>query len=433
MDTTRQPEPQRSHPTLTPEPTTHSTPLGADPRSSTAPALAADPQRSTAPARSGAGRLVGVDVARSLALFGMIAAHIGAIPAVIAWGDPGTWMGVVNGRSSTLFAVLAGVSIALVTGRQHPVSGSALGVARARLAVRAVVLVAIGFLLMALGTPVAVILPTYGFLFLLSLPVLRWRRTWLLVGAGVTVAASIPVASVAAVVFYDTSTYTNQLGLIYPPVTFLGYLLVGLAVGRSDLTSRVVQRTLLWVGTLAAVVAYTVGEVIAPVDPRAFAYPGVPSSEGARTPGQALVAQLFTPRDHSASIVDMIGSVGVSVAVIGLCSLLFTDRPNPVSRLVARPFAAVGSMPLSIYAIHIAVLALLLVRPEGLDYGATIVWEFILGSTLFALLWSRFVGRGPLETLLAMLTRGIGHRRGAEVPPAPPASTPAEPVEPAGP
>lgn len=399
MDTTRRPEPLISPPSVAP------------------------------PARTGA-RLVGIDVARSLALFGMIVAHVGAVPSVIDWGQPNTWLGIVDGRSSTLFAILAGVSIAIVTGRSTPVAVAALGRARVRLTIRAVVLIAVGFLLMALGTPVAVILPTYGVLFLLSLPVLRWRRRWLLLVTGLTVVLSIPVATVAAVVYYNTSAYTNQLGLIYPPVTFLGYLLVGLAVGRSDLASRTVQTTLLWLGSAMAIVAYTVGELLAPLDPKAFAYPGVPAMEGATTASGRVLAEWFSPRGHSASVVDMLGSIGVSIAVIGLCSLLFTDRQGIVARIVARPFAAVGSMPLSIYTLHIVVLALLLARPQGLDYGAKTVWMFVLGSTLFALLWSRFVGRGPLEAGLARLTSGVGRR---SVPATPPAATPAEPEEPAGP
>jgi uncharacterized membrane protein len=367
-------------------------------------------------------RLIGVDVARSLALFGMIVAHVGAVPEVIDWGDPTTWLGVVNGRSSVLFAVLAGVSIALVSGRTTPVAGRALGVARVRLAIRAVVLVAVGLLLMALGTPVAVILPTYGLLFLLSLPVLRFRRRWLLVLAAVTVLLSIPVAGVASVLYAGATSYTAQLGLIYPPVTFFGYLLVGLAVGRSDLAARSVQSTLLWLGSAMALLAYSVGQFLAPVDPTAYAYPGVPVTEGATTRTGAVLAAWLSPRDHSASMVDMIGSMGVAIAVIGLCSLLFTGRRGVVSRLVARPFAAVGSMPLTVYSLHLVVLALLLGRPQGLEYGASAVWLFVLGSTVFALLWSGFLGRGPLEAGLAALTRGVGRHPGAPGSPSGPGS-----------
>ena len=59
-------------------------------------------------------RVRGVDLARGLAVLGMLAAHL----LVIERFDPtrpGTWVDVVNGRSSILFATLAGVSIALLS------------------------------------------------------------------------------------------------------------------------------------------------------------------------------------------------------------------------------------------------------------------------------------------------------------------------------
>ncbi|HEU5322919.1 MAG TPA: hypothetical protein VFX28_19090, partial [Methylomirabilota bacterium] len=67
--------------------------------------------------RGGRARLVGVDVARALALLGMMATHI-LLPVTdgsLAWPQA-----LAGGRSSALFALLAGVSIALVTGGASP-------------------------------------------------------------------------------------------------------------------------------------------------------------------------------------------------------------------------------------------------------------------------------------------------------------------------
>src|SRR4051812_8710723 len=54
------------------------------------------------------GRVTGLDVARALAVFGMLGAHFAGVPADID-ASPSSWLGVVHGRSSILFAVLAGV------------------------------------------------------------------------------------------------------------------------------------------------------------------------------------------------------------------------------------------------------------------------------------------------------------------------------------
>ena len=59
-------------------------------------------------------RIPGLDLARGLAVIGMLAAHLFTLPE-IDWTDPVTWGGIVGGRSSILFATLAGVSISIVT------------------------------------------------------------------------------------------------------------------------------------------------------------------------------------------------------------------------------------------------------------------------------------------------------------------------------
>ena len=68
-------------------------------------------------------RLRGIDLARTVAIVGMVGAHLNVRYVDDPWGDLG-W--VVTGRSSALFAVLAGLSIALVSGRSTPLTGEPL-------------------------------------------------------------------------------------------------------------------------------------------------------------------------------------------------------------------------------------------------------------------------------------------------------------------
>lgn len=347
-------------------------------------------------------RLQGVDVARALALLGMMATHVGGIADQVDWSDPGTWAAVAHGRSSSLFAVLAGVSIGLTSGRTTPPGPPTIGRIRARLAIRAAVVVAIGLLLMALQTPVYVILPTYGALFLLAVPVLRVRARWLLVLAAACAVAS-PVVALGIVPLYaDAGMWEVQLGLVYPVVTFMAYVLVGLAVARAGLEERGRQVALLASGAVVATAAYVVGNLLAPVPVDAVqAFPGVPYA-GQGNSSSAAVAQLFlSPRDHSSSIVDVVGTAGVAVAVIALCTLLFDGHGRGrLAERIAFPLAAVGSMPLTVYAGHLVVLALL---PGYPDSSAAWAW-FAVGSVLFAMLWRTFLGRGPLERLTATLS-----------------------------
>ncbi|MEY8577193.1 hypothetical protein AALI21_02650 [Corynebacteriaceae bacterium 6-324] len=117
-------------------------------------------------------RIAYLDAARALAIIGMFVAHIAAfvpIPAPIEF--------LVSGRASIMFAVLAGVSTALIA-RCHAVTDrQRLGFANRNssrdLLVRAIILFLIGITLPLLSAGPIVILSTYAVLYLLAIPVLR--------------------------------------------------------------------------------------------------------------------------------------------------------------------------------------------------------------------------------------------------------------------
>ena len=59
-------------------------------------------------------RFLGLDAARGLAVLGMVIAHSVLTPA---WGSgPAALLGFVHGRSGILFATVAGVSLAIISG-----------------------------------------------------------------------------------------------------------------------------------------------------------------------------------------------------------------------------------------------------------------------------------------------------------------------------
>ncbi len=104
----------------------------------------------------------------------MASVHI--LPVMTAAGAETAAGAIAAGRASALFAVLAGVGIALGTGGPAPVSGGrAHAAAAAGLVVRGVLVALVGFALVELKPPVAVILAYYGLLFVLATPLLRLR------------------------------------------------------------------------------------------------------------------------------------------------------------------------------------------------------------------------------------------------------------------
>ena len=71
--------------------------------------------------RRSASRLIGLDMARGIALIGMIAVHV--LPATNAAGEPSLEWTLFAGHSAALFATLAGVSLAFMTGGRTPRHG----------------------------------------------------------------------------------------------------------------------------------------------------------------------------------------------------------------------------------------------------------------------------------------------------------------------
>src|SRR5699024_11942359 len=91
---------------------------------------------------------------------------------------------LLRGTSSALFAFLAGVSLAMMTGRTRPVRGEPLRRAAVRVLTRALFIGLLGVVLDTLAVPVAVILTYYAGFFVLALHLAAFRAgaLWAVVG-----------------------------------------------------------------------------------------------------------------------------------------------------------------------------------------------------------------------------------------------------------
>lgn len=207
-------------------------------------------------------RIMGLDVARGLAIIGMAAAHL-ADPTVLSWRSPSTWGGVVHGRSSILFALLAGVSTALITGRTRRPDRAELPRLRLRLLGRGAAIFVIGLALELLNSAIAVILCVYGVLFVCAIPFLRWRPRSLVIGAAVlAVAGPFVLATLRTLTFSPPGPgVTLAIFGMYPVPVWLAFLLTGLAIGRIEFTTVRAAASLTIIGIGLAIVGYAVGAV----------------------------------------------------------------------------------------------------------------------------------------------------------------------------
>nr|WP_269449713.1 DUF418 domain-containing protein [Auraticoccus cholistanensis] len=335
-------------------------------------------------------RVVGVDVARAVALLGMVVAHAAPRGAADGWDS---WLLVAaSERSRLLFAVTAGLGLGLLTG--GAVRRDDRRRLRDRVAARGLLLLVLGSLLTLLDPPVRVILDEYGLAFWLVLPLvfLPTRLLLVLALAGVLVlpGAAAALATVPAV----RSLRLEPWGVLvewavtgsYPLAVWVPVLLLGVAVTRLDLTR--VRR----VGRLAAGAA-------------AVAVLGLVAGAQLATPTEVAVgsAARGVPRLAVATSLTVAGNVAVGLA----CALLLVALTTVVPRLgrLLAPLAAAGAMPLTLYTAQVLLLwalAEVTGRPPG---SWALVGLLAAGSVVFAWCWRRLLGRGPLERLAAALGR----------------------------
>lgn len=353
-------------------------------------------------------RLVGLDVARCLALLGMVATHV--LDERTPAGDLTTAQWLAGGRSSALFAVLAGVSLALMTRRDRGPRDLAA------IAVRALLIALLGLALGGLDSGLAVILTYYGVLFLLGLPfvLLRARSlailcaSWVLVAPALShvVRPHLPERGFASPTFEqlaDPGQLLSELLLTgyYPVVPWLAYLLAGLALGRADLRDPRLLRVLALGGLGLAVVATQVSRVL--VDP-AVAAEHATGMYGT-TPADGDWSWLLVVAPHSATPFDLAQTIGSALAVIGGCLLLERALPRPGVVALAVLFGA-GAMTLTLYSLHVVLRTPDVWPPDHDAYLAHVAVLLAIGAAYAALGW-----RGPLERLVGWPRRWLASDR----------------------
>lgn len=394
------------------------------------------PSGSAADSRS-TGRLIGIDLARGLAVFGMYAVHVG--PDVAVGGPVGFLLESARGRSSALFAVLAGFSLVVMTGRPRPRTGRAGRRAVTRIVIRAVLLAVLGYLLTALDTEVEVILSFYGLLFLVALPLYRLRASSLALIAA-TGALVLPqvLYSVQRLIedggWSDTVIQADPLARLtdtdgfiellftgeYPVLTWFPFVVAGMAIARLDLTHARTRARLALTGLGLAVVGHGCSWLALHLVPHAFTTIAAATDGGSATSAwwsdtvgdpidRTPLDWLLVAAPHSETTFSVVGSTGIALVVVAGC-LTLTDALPRVGRLFL-PVAAVGRMALTVYALQIVALWCLTekwhvaaMEDESMS-GLPVLLAFIGGALLLAAVWTRFFRRGPLEYLLHTATR----------------------------
>jgi len=347
------------------------------------------------------GRLAGLDVARALAMLGMLVEHTLQYPAL----QPKGALWAVYGRSAPLFVLLAGAGLGLATRPPLP------RLSRAMVAARAPLLLVVG---MALSIWVdGVILQSFALFFLVGLCVLRLPRLALAVLAGTSLVAGPLLLTllrrggdlgsfgsrddVGFEALLEPLTLVRGLVLeYYPAVFWLGFFFVGMLLGRSRMTAGGAGRRLFIGASSAAALLFAIGWAGARAfGPAPYDFPLAPAPP-------TTWSGHWTTYGFSAAVGWTLSSTALALAVVG-GSLWVVAAARRLARLLA-PVVALGAMSLSFYVLHFVYLdtAWEVVQPHLTTtvtyFGASVA--FWIAFALLAQQWLSRVHRGPLETVL---------------------------------
>src|SRR3712207_2806135 len=200
---------------------------------------------------------------------------------------------------------------------------------------------------------------------------------------------------------------------VYPALSWMAYLCVGMAVGRALLTSRRTVVTITLTGAGLAVAAQTISWFLLDVlggrtDLEASASASMSSDD--LTEVMAVGWTGTTPTDtgwwlatllpHSTTPLDLAFTIGLGLVVLGVCILV-----GRTTSTLLRPLAAAGSMTLTLYSLH-----LLLLSWSGMPGELTGLLIQSVVVVAFALVWGRYHARGPLEELVAQASGAVRRR-----------------------
>ncbi|MCH1883796.1 hypothetical protein [Agrococcus sp. ARC_14] len=384
---------------------------------------------------SGTARLVGIDLARLVAVAGMMAAH------TLSWGEPppAAVVALTEGPPSTLFAVLGGVSVVLAA-RSRLAAGDRWGAVRSTIA-RGAVVALLGLLVAPFATAVFVVLVPFGVTIAVA-GLLLLAPSWLLLvlAAGIGLFGGTVVA-IAGTALPSLRRMSSQLSPadavvpavndvlltgVYPALIWLAYLLIGMLVARALLAAaatggeRAMLTRLAGLGALLTGLGIAASEVgvlllseqVAPGDP-ALARDQLLANGYGSAPGVSPLWQLLAA-PHTGTPADVARTAGIALLVIALLGLL-ARRLSPTALRAIAPLRAAGGAPLTIYIVHVVLLTLL----GGLLFesapGVVGGWGGWALQVLVALGIGAVLAltgmRGPFERLVGVAAEAAGGRR----------------------
>lgn len=354
-------------------------------------------------------RIIGIDVARALAVIGMIIVNF-----KVVFGENGdSWLKsfahLFDGKAAATFVVLAGIGLALMTNSAiKEQNQEKLKRARKRIIKRAIFLFVVGLSYIWIWS--ADILHFYGIYMLVTLLFISSPPKTILIGSiGLMLLYPILIMlfeyetgwDFAVLEYTDFWTFNGFFrNLFYngfhPVLPWTAFMLFGLWYGRQNLHDDRFIKKSLWVslGVFITIQALSIGLI-------QFISKGSPKAIEGLTP--LLGTEPMPPMP-----IYMINGISISIVIISFCILL--AKRYEKSKII-NALNKTGQLALTFYVAHVIFgmgiieeIGSLKLGEYSIEFSVVYALVFSLLCILFAEIWLRYKKSGPLEWVMRKLT-----------------------------
>ncbi|MDO5981618.1 DUF418 domain-containing protein [Flavivirga spongiicola] len=354
-------------------------------------------------------RIIGIDVARALAIIGMIIVNF----KMVLGHEGDSWMqsfsNIFDGKAAATFVVLAGIGLAFMTNSSIK-NNDELKLKKSKKSIlkRALFLFTVGLSYIYIWP--ADILHFYGIYMLLTLLFIKSRPKIILLFS----VFLIFIYPILMFFFnYDTNwnftTYTYQdfwtlkgffRNLFYngfhPVIPWASFMLIGLWFGKQDLNNDKFIKRSLWVSlSIFILVRLTSALSIYFL------------SEGNESIANELLQVLGTSPMPPLPVYMLSGS-SIAIFIISIC-ILISRKFNNNSIIIA--LTKTGQLALTFYVAHVIIgmgsMEIFSATELGMySLNFSIVYAFIFSllCIIFAVIWTKYKKLGPLEWVMRKLT-----------------------------
>ena len=354
-------------------------------------------------------RIESLDVARAIALFGVVAmnfhAYLNGFQSMYPT-QPSVWerlfnplTGPLTTRFAATFVLIAGIGVSLFTQRARA-SNNRADIQHAR-----IVLLRRGTLLYFLGYFVQWIWPGtilfyYGAYFIIAAAVFAWssKRLIALSGASIIIAAGLSWWRASQLLDGNNTRWLSPspnsprnllirtfVDYTHPVFPWIAFFIVGILLGRHIHRLTEIRLRLMFAAILLMLVTHAANFLF------------TPSSQ--ISDHEFVLAKLLSTQPLDRGILFSLGTLATAVVALCLVSLVVEHTSHlALTQLLARA----GRMTLSVYLLHVAFFNLVVHRLHwvggtGLDTALVLSLLFYVVALMLASGWNKYFGLGPAE------------------------------------